>query len=172
MAQNGKVVIDPSLYDLARVEVLRGPQGTLYGAGSMGGTIKLITNAPDTRSFAGAAEGIVAGTQSGGLSHTINGMLNVPLSTDTAALRLVLTDKTVAGWIDREVISPYPLEVNNSTTRGGVNAAPVITNHKDANRERLQAARASLLMEPTERLSIIGSFFYQKIRHDAPNTIW
>jgi iron complex outermembrane recepter protein len=50
-AQNGKVVIDPSLYDLNRAEMLRGPQGTLYGAGSMGGTVKLITNQPDPRPF-------------------------------------------------------------------------------------------------------------------------
>jgi iron complex outermembrane receptor protein len=50
-AQNGKVVIDPSLYDLNRAEMLRGPQGTLYGAGSMGGTVKLVTNQPDTQAF-------------------------------------------------------------------------------------------------------------------------
>jgi len=51
-AAQGKVVIDPDLYDLNRVEVLRGPQGTLYGAGSMGGTIKLVTNAPQLNTVA------------------------------------------------------------------------------------------------------------------------
>ena len=51
-AAQGKVVIDPDLYDLNRVEVLRGPQGTLYGSGSMGGTIKLVTNAPQLNTVA------------------------------------------------------------------------------------------------------------------------
>src|ERR1700677_2991231 len=50
-ALNGKVVIDPDLFDLNRVEVLRGPQGTLYGSGSMGGTVKLVTNAPQLNDF-------------------------------------------------------------------------------------------------------------------------
>ena len=53
MGQIGKVVIDPNLYDLDRVEVLRGPQGTLYGASSMGGTIKLIPNAPQLNTITG-----------------------------------------------------------------------------------------------------------------------
>jgi outer membrane receptor protein involved in Fe transport len=57
MAQNGKVVIDPSLFDLNRVEILRGPQGTLYGAGSMGGTVKLVTNQPDLQHFDVNAQG-------------------------------------------------------------------------------------------------------------------
>jgi iron complex outermembrane receptor protein len=46
-AQNGHVVIDPDLYDLNRIEILRGPQGTLFGSGSMGGTVRLITNQPN-----------------------------------------------------------------------------------------------------------------------------
>lgn len=64
-AQNGHVVIDPDLYDLNRVEVLRGPQGTLYGSGSMGGTIKLVTNQPDTHEFAASAQVDGSGTQCG-----------------------------------------------------------------------------------------------------------
>src|SRR5580692_151136 len=84
MAQNGKTVIDPSLYDLNRVEVLRGPQGTLYGAGSMGGTVKLISNQPDPRAFDASAELIGSGTDSGGgFNHTENGMLNLPLANGT-----------------------------------------------------------------------------------------
>src|SRR5207302_8872398 len=72
MAQNGKTVIDPSLFDLSRVEVLRGPQGTLYGAGSMGGTIKLVTNPPNPRALAANVEGIGAGTSGGGFNRSEN----------------------------------------------------------------------------------------------------
>src|SRR6185437_5698025 len=116
MAQNGKTVIDPSLFDLNRVEVLRGPQGTLYGAGSMGGTIKLVTNQPDTHAFGINAEAIGSYTDDrGGLNHTVNVMLNIPVIQDAVALRLVGVDKYVEGWIDRKVASPFPSEVNNST---------------------------------------------------------
>src|SRR5579871_6346947 len=63
-AQNGKVVIDPSLYDLNRIEVLRGPQGTLYGSGSMGGTIKLVPNAPNPAAFDASGQLILGGMHS------------------------------------------------------------------------------------------------------------
>src|ERR1700734_1158359 len=75
MAQNGKVVVDPNLFDLNRVEILRGPQGTLYGSGSMGGTIKLVTNQPDLQNFGVNAEGIFSGTDGGGFNHTEKAML-------------------------------------------------------------------------------------------------
>src|SRR4029077_10330067 len=125
MEQNGKTVIDPSLFDLNRVEILRGPQGTLYGAGSMGGTIKLVTNQPDPQRFAANLEGIGSGTEGGGFNHTENAMLNAPIVPDVIALRVIATDKFIEGWIDREVLNPFPLEVNNSTQRGNVAAAPV-----------------------------------------------
>ena len=150
MAQNGKTVIDPSLFDLNRVEVLRGPQGTLYGAGSMGGTIKLVTNQPDPHAFAANVEVIGSGTTGGGgFNHTENVMLNIPLMQDVVALRLVGTDKYIDGWIDRKVLNPFPVEVNNSTARGDVAGAPVAQDIRHSNTERLQAGRATLLIQPT-----------------------
>ena len=104
-AQNGKVVIDPNLYDLNRIEVLRGPQGTLYGSGSMGGTIKLVPNAPDPNAFDASGELIFGGTDGGNsLNHTENAMVNLPLG-DTAALRIVGSLEHLSGWIDRIVIA-------------------------------------------------------------------
>ncbi|HEY6484538.1 MAG TPA: TonB-dependent receptor [Steroidobacteraceae bacterium] len=171
MAQNGKVVIDPSLFDLNRIEVLRGPQGTLYGAGSMGGTIKLVTNQPDLQHVTANAEGIGSGTDGGGFNHTENLMLNVPLVQDYAALRVVGTDKFVQGWIDRDVVNPFPLEVDNSTLRGNVAAAPVTQRFTESNWERLQGGRAALLVQPMDALSISAGVLYQRINQGGPNTV-
>ena len=172
MAQNGKTVIDPSLFDLNRVEVLRGPQGTLYGAGSMGGTIKLLTNQPDPKAFAANVEVIGSGTTNGGgFNHTENVMLNIPLMQDVAALRVVGTDKYIDGWIDRKVLSPFPPEVNGSTARGDVAGAPVAQDFRHSNTEHLQAGRATLLIQPTDRLSITLGFMHQSLTQDGPSTI-
>jgi iron complex outermembrane receptor protein len=174
MAQNGKVVIDPDLFDLNRVEILRGPQGTLYGAGSMGGTIKLVTNAPDPKQIAANVQGIGSGTDGGGFNHTENAMLNLPLWQDVAALRLVVTDKHVQGWIDRDVVSPFPLEVGTgfaTSVRGDVAAAPVVKRVSESNTENLKAGRATLLVQPVEGLSITAGALYQRINQSGPNTI-
>src|SRR6202162_5508078 len=80
----GKIVISPDLYDLNRVEVLRGPQGTLYGSGSMGGTIKLVPNAPNLTAFDASAEVKFADTDHGGFDHAENAMVNLPFWSDKA----------------------------------------------------------------------------------------
>ncbi|HKD54126.1 MAG TPA: TonB-dependent receptor [Steroidobacteraceae bacterium] len=168
-AQNGKVVIDPSLYDLNRVEVLRGPQGTLYGSGSMGGTIRLIPNAPDTGAFDASVNLILGGTDGGSFNHTENGMLNIPLGTDLAALRLVATQQHMSGWIDRIVIADesFPAPTSGGTVRGNVAAAPVANDYKGVNDENLESFRASLLFKLGDRLSITPFFMYQKITQDG-----
>jgi iron complex outermembrane receptor protein len=171
MAKNGKVVIDPNLYDIARVEVLRGPQGTLYGAGSMGGTIKVITNPPDLYRYTGSVETTGSGTDNGGLNHTENVAVNLPIAPGIAALRVVATDKWIDGYIDRIVLNPFPLETNNSTTRGNVGAATVSHVTPDSNWERLQGVRSDLLLQPIEGLSITPGVLYQGITQGGPNTI-
>lgn len=159
----GKVVIDPNLYDLNRVEVLRGPQGTLYGAGSMGGTIKLVTNQPDPSALSASVQGIGSDTQNGGFNYAGSMMANVPLVQDTLALRVVATDQYNSGWIDRIVLNPFPPEANDGNTRGNVLAAPVEDDFKGVNWERLEGERASVLWQPTSQLSITPMVFHQTI---------
>jgi iron complex outermembrane receptor protein len=171
-AQNGKVVIDPGLYDLNRIEVLRGPQGTLYGSGSMGGTIKLVSNSPNPNAFDASAQVILGGTDGGdSLNRTENAMVNLPLD-GTLALRMVASLEHLSGWIDRVVIAQpdFPAPVN-TTTRGNVAAAPVAADLHDVNDENLRTLRAALLWNPTDRLSIEPSFMYQEITQGGLNLI-
>ncbi len=166
-AQNGKVVIDPTLYDLSRVEVLRGPQGTLYGSGSMGGTVRLITSQPDLTGFHASAQTILSGTDGGGFNHTVNGMINIPLVQDKLALRLVGTEAYTSGWIDRIVAGNYPLPSVDGSTRGAVASAPVLKDYKGANDVQAYALRATLLWAPTDQLTITPSVFYQTSKQNG-----
>jgi iron complex outermembrane receptor protein len=182
VALNGRTVIDPDLFDLNHVEVLRGPQGTLYGAGSMGGTIKLVTNKPKLGTFEAATDLNVSHTESGGsVNGGGSGMLNVPLG-DIAALRIVGTEKYISGWIDRVVIPNFPFPTDpygspgassNCVTyycnRGDVqNATPSKIIH-GSNLERFGSARAILLVKPNDQLSVTTTLMYQRIDADGYN---
>jgi outer membrane receptor protein involved in Fe transport len=165
-SQNGKVVIDPNLYDLQRIEVLRGPQGTLYGSGSMGGTIKLVPNEPNLQTLDASGQVVLGHTiDGGGFNHGENAMLNVPLKDDLAALRVVVSQNDLSGWINRVVVAApdWPLQPNTPTGRGPVGQLPVANAYTNVNDEDLTSIRASLLVKPTDRLSIEPIFMYQKI---------
>jgi len=170
-AAQGKVVIDPDLYDVNRVEVLRGPQGTLYGAGSMGGTIKLITNQPQLNTVAASAQSKESGTDGGGFNYGGSAMLNLPLAQDVAAVRFVGTYKYTSGWIDRIVLNPFPVETNGGLTRGDVTAAPVQARYSDVNWEKLQGGRVALLLKLGDDLTITPGIMYQKISLGGASTI-
>ncbi|MDG5493845.1 TonB-dependent receptor [Niveispirillum sp. BGYR6] len=161
IAAAGKVQIDPTLYDLARVEVLRGPQGTLYGASSMGGTIRLITNGPQMNNFHAKAQGELSSTKGGGTNYSGNVMLNIPLVDDKLAVRLVGTDRHNDGFIDRVILNNFPLPQGND--RGNVLAAPVARVIENDNSDRLRAFRGTLLFTPTENLTIEPAIFHQKL---------
>jgi iron complex outermembrane recepter protein len=160
----GKTEIDPSLYDLARVEVLRGPQGTLYGSGSMGGTIRLISNAPQLDRFDANGESILSGTDGGGVNWTQNGMLNLPLISGTLGVRLSGTDKYESGFIDRIVVTPFPPYTGpNDQFRGDLLAATPNKVYTNVNDERLQGVHGEVLWRPLDRLSFKASVLAQSI---------
>jgi outer membrane receptor protein involved in Fe transport len=163
----GKNVIDPNLYDLNRIEVLRGPQGTLYGSGSMGGTIKLLTNQPDSTGYHASAETILSGTDGGGFNHTENAMVNLPLITDQLAIRIVGTESYTSGWINRIVLNPFPLETDGGLNRGNILGAPVQADFKDVNSTQLVGGRITALYTPTDRLTISAMLFDQRITQDG-----
>lgn len=111
------------LYDLDRVEVLRGPQGTLYGAGSMAGAIRLITRKPDAGVFEASAKGQLALINHGGTTRTIDAMVNIPVVTDVFAVRAVGFYKHNAGFIDNVVTGEN--NVNSEVSKGGRIAARI-----------------------------------------------
>jgi outer membrane receptor protein involved in Fe transport len=167
-ALNGKVTIDPDLFDLSRVEILRGPQGTLYGASSMGGTIKLVTNKPNLTEFQGAAETLLSDTDGGGFNYGGNAMLNLPIASGTAAVRLVGTYKYNDGFIDYKVVNPFPIGPGGSCgfgtcVRGDVAAAPVVDDRLRANWERQESGRISGRLEPTDSLDVNLMIMHQSI---------
>ena len=112
---------DLRLADIDRVEVLRGPQGTLYGSGSMGGIVRIVTAKPDVAAFAGAvsAEGML--TQHGAPSSGLEAMANLPLPGGRAAVRAVAYSDERGGYIDNPVLGLR--DVNYSRRSGGRFAA-------------------------------------------------
>jgi len=170
--QNGKVVIDPNLYDISRVEVLRGPQGTLYGSGSMGGTIKLITNSPNLSKFEMSADGMVSGTKGAdNANNAENLMVNLPIVPGQLALRLVGSVGYTAGWIDRVVTGHDNAtdwnEPLGSTTRWNVLSEAPSDVIPDANADKTRSVRATLAYQPTSDLTITPMFMYQYGHQDG-----
>ena len=161
-AQNGHVVIDPDLYDLNRVEILRGPQGTLFGSGSMGGTVRLISNQPNLTEFQSTVQSVLSGTDGGGFNHKDSLMVNLPLIDDKLALRVAGTEGYTSGWIDRIVVNPFPVAGGNpvGTVRGDVQNAPIEKQYPGSNAYQTYAVRATLLWKPTDDLSVTPSFFH------------
>ncbi|UPT64418.1 MAG: TonB-dependent receptor [Hyphomonadaceae bacterium JAD_PAG50586_4] len=114
---------DLDLYDLNRVETLRGPQGTLFGSGSVGGTIRYITNQPDVDDFAAGVEANVNTLEDGGTGGHVKGMINVPIVPGTLGLRLTGYHTEYAGFIDALREGGASESDVNDGTRSGLRAA-------------------------------------------------
>lgn len=93
---------DVDLVDVDRIELLRGPQGTLYGASSMGGTLRVLFNQADATRWTGHVESGVSAVQGGGMGGNVAAVVNAPIVRDTLAARVVVHRRTTGGYVDND----------------------------------------------------------------------
>lgn len=129
---------DVNVFDLNRVEVLNGPQGTLYGASSLGGALKYVTALPDPSHFAAGGEAEVSSTEHGGVNNSVRGMVNVPIGEGLGAVRVDGIDQYDTGYLHDPIF--------NRSNQGSV---------------RTTGGRVSLLLTPMSDLSVRLSAFTQ-----------
>lgn len=142
-----RLALDAAPFDMERIEVLKGPQGTLYGASSMGGLLKYVTRRPDTNDFSAAAQAGISDTREGGVSYNLAAAVNIPIAANVAALRVSAFQSRDGGYIDN--IATGEANVNRSDTYG---------------------ARADLLLTPSERLGIRLTAYFQNIDREGTGT--
>ncbi|MBU3023261.1 TonB-dependent receptor [Aestuariibacter sp. A3R04] len=139
---------DLDLFDLSRIETLRGPQGTLFGSGSIGGTLRYITNQPELDTFEGKLEANLNSVTDGGMGGHVKGMVNVPIS-DTIAMRAVVYRTDYAGFID--AYGPegsVKQDVNDGDRTGG---------------------RVAFIIAPNDKLTITPRVIFQELETNGFN---
>lgn len=146
-ADASSTTADINLFDVERVEVLRGPQGTLYGSGSMGGTLRVIMNKPDSHKYSGEIDTQGTTTEGGDPGYQVKGMVNVPLIEDKLAARLVLYKSEQGGYIDDTVL--HKKNINSQNSEGG---------------------RLMIGYTPIEDLTITATGMYQKTVLDGQSS--
>jgi len=145
----GRTNGSPQLFDVERVEVLRGPQGTLFGAGSMGGTVRFITPQPSLTDYKVYGRAEANTVTDGDTGYELGAAVGGPVVRDQLGLRISAWYRKSAGWIDR-------IDYQNSTK-----AAPLVLD-EDSNWQENIILRGALRWEPTEGLAIKPSVLFQK----------
>jgi iron complex outermembrane recepter protein len=149
--------VEPKLFDMDRVEILRGPQGTLYGASSEGGAIRFISNQPDLNKFSVTTSAEGSATVDGGGNYETQAIVNAPIDDGNAALRFGVDVGRLSGWIDNlgccgTHIPGVPI----------TDAAVGQVVKKDVNDEDWVVARLSGKLRVDDSLSITASGFYEQ----------
>jgi iron complex outermembrane receptor protein len=145
----------PALFDLERVEVLRGPQGTLFGAGAMGGAVRFILAKPGLTEYTASARTEVGFTEHGDWSGEVGGAIGGPLVQDKIGFRASGYQRHEGGYIDR-----VPFYANRGTPEA------------DSNSRDVTVGNAALTFAPTEAIKITPSVFYQKVDRDDTDQFW
>jgi outer membrane receptor protein involved in Fe transport len=164
--------VDPVLYDIARVEFLKGPQGTYFGQASMGGTIRVITNKPDPTRYSASVETKFANTQDGDPSTALRGVINMPIVENVLAVRFAGYGELEGGFIDwrppslaagalRGSYTGYPPFASDVLERA--NASTV---EKNANDSSAYGARLAVQYTPNDRLTILPVYTFQQRQSD------
>jgi iron complex outermembrane receptor protein len=151
--------MDPALFDLDRVEVLRGPQGSLYGASSFGGTVRYITNQPNLTEEHVTAKVTASDTDGGGPNGEVDALINQPLIPGYLAIRAMMFDRNNSGYIDQ-----YPTDPHNYLA---VLPGPV---DRDINTEQTFGGRIAIEAKPTDEFSATLAAYYQHMDLGAPFT--
>ncbi len=151
------------LQDLDRVEILRGPQGTLYGSGSLGGTIRFVQNAPDPSGFDAKVEtGLSKTAHTHSVNDDVSGMVNLPV-TDTFAVRLNASYTDDAGFINQPNLyvlnsAGIPVAANPASP---LTSAPLKYSEDGVNSYEYRTARVAALWKPNEDFRAQLSYYYQ-----------
>jgi outer membrane receptor protein involved in Fe transport len=148
--------LDVHVYDIARIESLAGPQGTLYGASSQAGTIRIITNKRSTTAFSGAIDGEVNTVEDGDIGGKIEGFLNFPLS-QNAALRVVGFYKRDAGYIDN-----VPGTRSFLPEDGGITVNNDAVVEENFNQNEVYGGRAALRVDLDDTWTVTPTVIYQE----------
>jgi outer membrane receptor protein involved in Fe transport len=135
---------EPRFLDISRIEVLRGPQSTLYGASALGGTLRYISNAPVMNQFSGNLFSELSGTYHGSVNWDEQGVVNIPIVDNQLVLRLAGETGSDSGYINN--INPN----DGSVIKGGINSTA------------FDVVKGTLLWTPTDWLSITPSAFFQR----------
>jgi iron complex outermembrane receptor protein len=169
--------IDPVFFDMERVEVLKGPQGTLYGGSAMGGAIKYVSRQPmiDETTFSTAAG--LATTRGGDLTYETEGVANIPLVAEKLALRGGVSYRRTGGYVDNvanaqtevwtrsTTMPPAPIEPTRYSTLSTFNG-------DDINERDLLAVRLSAKYTPTDTFAVVPAVFYQQSEKDASDAFF
>jgi iron complex outermembrane recepter protein len=164
----GSINAFPALFDLDHVEVLRGPQGTLFGAGAEGGVVRFIAPDPDVTKPAGYALVDTATTDGGAPSYEGGGAINVPLIDDVLAVRASVSYRRDGGWVDRV---GYTLSPNADVAL----PTPVyngVTTETNANFWETTTARFALKWKVNDSIEVMPSFYYQHLQINDTAAYW